>query len=198
MRLPEGDLPVFAGDGTSKSDQHQVVADVQPVDLDEHQVHGPAASQSSACAAVQVGSVTSWPSNCAPAGDARLIDNLIDRRFDPRQAWKLDDADKVERLLLNQEAPGVAVSILKGLDEMLTVNRLGLPAKLRRSLACINSIENIMRTVHRVCRNVKRWRNAAMALRWTAAGMMEAAKGFRRLKDYKCISRNSIGQLVPG
>ena len=40
-------------------------------------------------------------------------------------------------------------------------------------------------TVRRVCRNVKRWRNAAMALRWTAAGMMEAAKGFRRLKAYK-------------
>ena len=39
-----------------------------------------------------------------------------------------------------------------------------------------------MGTVRRVCRNVKRWRNAAMALRWTAAGMMEAAKGFRRLK----------------
>ena len=40
-------------------------------------------------------------------------------------------------------------------------------------------------TVRRVCRNVKRWRNTAMALRWTAAGMMEAAKGFRRLKGYK-------------
>ena len=39
--------------------------------------------------------------------------------------------------------------------------------------------------MRRVCRNVKRWRNAAMALRWTAAGMMEAAKGFRRLKAYK-------------
>jgi hypothetical protein len=39
--------------------------------------------------------------------------------------------------------------------------------------------------VRRVYRNVKRWRNAAMALRWTAAGMMEAAKGFRRLKAYK-------------
>jgi hypothetical protein len=36
---------------------------------------------------------------------------------------------------LDQEAPGVAASILEGLDEMLTVNRLGLPAKLRRSLA---------------------------------------------------------------
>ena len=42
-----------------------------------------------------------------------------------------------------------------------------------------------MGTVRRVCRNVKRWRNAGMALRWTAAGMMEAVKGFRRLKAYK-------------
>ena len=50
-----------------------------------------------------------------------------------RQAWELDDADKAERLMrnlarrLDQEAPGVAASILEGLDEMLTVNRLGLP-----------------------------------------------------------------------
>src|ERR1700687_1186203 len=108
-----------------------------------------------------------------------------------RQAWELDDADKAERLLrnlarrLDKEAPGVAASILEGLDEMLTVNRLGLPAQLRRSLACTNSIENVMGTVRGVCRNVKRWRNAAMALRWTAAGMLEAAKGFRRLKAYK-------------
>jgi putative transposase len=110
-----------------------------------------------------------------------------------RQAWELEDADKAERLLrnlarrLDQEAPGVAVSILEGLDEMLTVNRLKLPAKLRRSLACTNSIENMMGTVRRVCRNVKRWRNTAMALRWTAAGMMEAAKGFRRLKAYRLL-----------
>src|SRR5665648_481583 len=108
-----------------------------------------------------------------------------------RQAWELDDAEKAERLLRNlarrleQDAPGVAASILEGLDEMLTVNRFGLPAKLRRSLACTNSIENMMGTVRRVCRNVKRWRNAAMVLRWTAAGMLEAAKGFRRLKAHK-------------
>jgi hypothetical protein len=68
---------------------------------------------------------------------------------------------------------------------MLTVNRLALPAPLRRSLACTNAIENMLGTVRRVCRNVKRWRNATMALRWTAAGMMEAVKGFRRLKAYK-------------
>jgi len=126
--------------------------------------------------------------------------NVIDRLPKPlhasvrkalRQAWELEDADKAERLLRNlarrieQEAPGAAASILEGLDEMLTVNRLGLPAQLRRSLACTNSIENVMGTVRRVCRNVKRWRNAAMALRWTAAGLLEAAKGFRRLKAHK-------------
>lgn len=108
-----------------------------------------------------------------------------------RQAWELDDADKAERLVRNLarrlegEARGVAASILEGLDEMLTVNRLGLPAQLRRSLACTNSIENMMGTVRRVCRNVKRWQNTDMVLRWTAAGMMEAAKGFRRLKAHK-------------
>jgi len=111
-----------------------------------------------------------------------------------RQAWELDDADKAERLLrnlarrLDQAAPGVGASILEGLDEILTVNRLGLPPPLRRSLACTNGIENMMGTVRRVCRNVKRWRHAAMALRWTAAGMLEAAKGFRRLKAHKNLS----------
>jgi putative transposase len=105
-----------------------------------------------------------------------------------RQAWELDDADKAEKLLRNlartleREAPGVAGAILEGLDEILTVVRLGLPKELRRSLACTNIIENIMGSVRRVCRNVKRWRDASMALRWTAAAMLEAAKGFRRLK----------------
>jgi len=105
-----------------------------------------------------------------------------------RQAWELDDAEKAEKLLRNlsrtleRQAPGVAGSILEGLDEILTVVRLGLPKELRRSLACTNIIENIMGSVRRVCRNVKRWRDAGMALRWTAAAMLEAVKGFRRLK----------------
>ena len=108
-----------------------------------------------------------------------------------RQAWEHDDADKAEKLLRNlaqrleRDAPGVSKSILEGLDEILTVTRLGLPAELRRSLACTNIIENMMGTVRRVSRNVKRWSSASMALRWTAAAMLEAKKGFRRLKAYK-------------
>ena len=108
-----------------------------------------------------------------------------------RQAWEIDDAGKAEQLLRNlarrleKDWEGVSASILEGLDEMLTVTRLGLPAELRRSLACTNIIENVMGTVRRVCRNVKYWRSPSMALRWTGAAMQEAAKGFRRLKAHK-------------
>ena len=108
-----------------------------------------------------------------------------------RQAWELDDADKAEKLIRNlarrleREAPGVSASILEGIDEILTVVRLGLPTQLRRSLACTNIIENMNGTIRQVCRNVKRWQDASMALRWTSAAMLEAAKGFRRLKAYK-------------
>ena len=108
-----------------------------------------------------------------------------------RQAWQQDDAAKAERLLRNlarrleHDAPGVSGSILEGLDEILTVIRLGLPPQLRHSLACTNAIENAIGTVRTVQRNVKRWRNAEMALRWTAAGLLEAQKTFRRLKAYR-------------
>ena len=84
---------------------------------------------------------------------------------------------------LDKEWPGIAATILEGMDEILCVVRL--PKELRRSLACTNIIENMNGTIRQVTRNVKRWRDGSMALRWTAAGMMEAKKGFRRLIAYK-------------
>src|SRR5216684_4291822 len=88
-----------------------------------------------------------------------------------RQVWELDDADKAEKLLRNlarrleRDWSGVAGSILEDIEEILTVTRLGLPDQLRRSLACTNMIENVMSTVRRVCRNVKRWNSPSMAMR---------------------------------
>jgi putative transposase len=118
-----------------------------------------------------------------------------------RQAWELSDAAKAEKLLrnlarrLDHDAPGVSGSILEGLDEILTVSRLGLPAELRRSLACTNIIENMNGTIRRVCRNVKRWKDASMALRWTGAAMREAAKAPET--DLTAIS-NSAPPADPG
>jgi len=71
-------------------------------------------------------------------------------------------------------------------------------------LACTNIIENMNGTIRQVTRNVKRWRDASMALRWTAAGMMEAKKGFRRLMAYKqlptlkaALLAHQAARLVP-
>ena len=68
---------------------------------------------------------------------------------------------------------------------MLTVVRLGLPRDLRRSLACTNVIENARGSVRRVTASGKRWRDAGMAMRWTATGRLEANRNFRRLKAHK-------------
>ena len=108
-----------------------------------------------------------------------------------RQAWELQrcgeggEADPQSRPAPRARRAWRSNSLLEGLDEILTVSRLSLPAELRRSLACTNIIENMMGTVRRVTRNVKRWSSSSMALRWTAAAMNEAKKGFRRLKAYK-------------
>jgi transposase-like protein len=122
----------------------------------------------------------------------RLPDSLRPSvRMALRQVWAMEDADKAEQMMQNlarrleKEAPGIAASILEGLDEILCVARMDLPHALRRSLCCTNIIENMNSTIRRVTRNVKRWRHAEMALRWAAAGMMEASKGFKRLKAYK-------------
>src|SRR5579863_8589651 len=75
-----------------------------------------------------------------------------------------------------------ATSLREGLDETLTVMRLGLTGTLRRTFATTNPIENMNGSLRRVARNVKRWRDEAMIRRWVALGIAEAQKGFRRVK----------------
>jgi putative transposase len=110
-----------------------------------------------------------------------------------RQAWELDDAEKAERLLRNlarsleREAPGVAAAILEGLDEILTVVRLGLSRELRRSLACTNIIENMLGSVQRRAIEASRQRLTSRQTRRTQSrgdntvgGCATLAHGFAR------------------
>jgi transposase-like protein len=79
----------------------------------------------------------------------------------------MEDAAKAEQRIRNlarrleTEWPGIAATILEGIDEILCVVRL--PKDLRRSLACTNIIENMNGTIRQVTRNVKRWRDASCA-----------------------------------
>jgi transposase-like protein len=81
--------------------------------------------------------------------------------------------------------PSAARSLEEGLEETLTVHRLGVAALLRKTLASTNPIESCLSTVERIAHRVKRWRAGNHALRWTATGLLEAEKKFRRVKGYR-------------
>jgi transposase-like protein len=81
-----------------------------------------------------------------------------------------------------------AGSLREGMEETLTVLKLGLSESLRRSLATTNAIENLIGTIRRVSRNVKRWKNPSMIRRWSALGVVTAEKKFRRIKGYRQMS----------
>ena len=90
---------------------------------------------------------------------------------------------------LQEDHPGAAASLREGLEQTLTVKAMGLGATLERSLSTTNPIENLNGRVVDTSKRVKRWRNAKMILRWCAAGLSEAQKGFRRLRGYKNMPR---------
>ena len=105
-----------------------------------------------------------------------------------RRAYRATDVKMATRLLTNlaqrldEEYPSAAGSVREGLEETLTVLTLHLSARLQRSLTTTNAAESLLSRTRHVKRNVKRWRGGQMMLRWVAAGVLEAVKGFRRLK----------------
>jgi putative transposase len=85
---------------------------------------------------------------------------------------------------LDRTHPGAAASLREGLHETLTVLRLGVSPTLARTLRSTNAIESMISVCREHAANVKRWRDGQMALRWCAAGMIEAAKQFRRVNGH--------------
>ena len=112
----------------------------------------------------------------------------VERRM--REAYHtpsaLDAHARLEALAaeLGKTHPGAAASLREGLDETLTVLRLGVPPTLARTLRSTNAIESMISICREHAKNVKRWRDGQMALRWCAAGMLEAGKQFRRVNGH--------------
>ncbi len=84
--------------------------------------------------------------------------------------------------------PGAASSLREGMAETLTLTRLGIKGKLKQTLESTNPCESMIECVRRSSRNVKHLQSGDMALRWTAAGMLEAERQFRRIIGYKDLA----------
>jgi transposase-like protein len=132
----------------------------------------------------------------------------VERRM--RAAWHapsaLDAQAQLEALAreLDKTHPGAAASLREGMAETLTVLRLGVPPTLARTLHSTNPIESMIEICREHAGNVKRWQDGQMALRWCAAGMVEAGKQFRRVNGYlhlpalRAALRAEVARTVTG
>jgi transposase-like protein len=105
-----------------------------------------------------------------------------------RDAWTAGDAALAKRQLqrlassLQAKHPGAAASLREGLEETLTVHSLGITGTLYRTLRSTNPIENLNGLIAQHTRNVKRWKDGQMVLRWVASALADAAKRMRKLR----------------
>ena len=121
-----------------------------------------------------------------------------------KMAWGMTEYDKALQELrkvhdwlasINQEA---AASLGEGMEETLTINRLGLPAPLRRIFSSTNLIESCFSRAGDLCRNVKHWRDGNMARRWAASVLLDAQSRFRRIQAYSQLPQliNAMATLL--
>jgi len=140
---------------------------------------------------------------CVRHKEHNVMDHLPERdragvRRRLRAAWDDRDharaLDRLEALAteLERSHPGAAASLREGIAETLTLTRLGIDGSLKRTLASTNPIESMIECVRRPARNVKRWSSGEMALRWTAAGMPEAERQFRRIIGYPQLAKLAV------
>jgi putative transposase len=133
---------------------------------------------------------------CRLHKERNVVDHLPEAEHDwarrkLRAAWSLDDAEEAKRGLeglaraLDRKHPGAAGALREGLEETLTVTRLGITGSLLKTVFSTNPVESMIEIVRHHARNVKRWRDGQMALRWAAAGMETARQQFRRVKGYR-------------
>ena len=129
-----------------------------------------------------------------------VIDKLPDRRRTVaerrmRQAYHAESALKAKAELqalareLDNTHPGAAASLREGMTETLTILRLGVPPALARTLHSTNLAESMIEICREHSKNVRRWRDGTMALRWCAAGMLEAGRQFRCVNGHLHLPR---------
>lgn len=111
-----------------------------------------------------------------------------------RSAWALTDPQlgrqRLEQLAseLDRTWPDAGRSLREGLEDTLTLMRLGITGQLAKTLSSTNPCESMIEIVRYTQRNVKRWRDGDMRKRWTAAGMLVAEQQFRRIIGYRDLA----------
>ena len=126
-----------------------------------------------------------------PERDRPAIKRRLRRAWADTDHGRALDALRVLAAELDRSHPGAA-SLREGMEETLTLTRLGIRGSLKQTLESTNPCESMIECVRRSARNVKRWQSGDMALRWTAAGMLEAERQFRRIIGYRDLAKLAL------
>ncbi len=140
---------------------------------------------------------------CIRHKERGVLDHFAERDRPPirmrlRRLWADDDHGRALASLqalaseLERSHPGAAASLREGMEETITVARLGVKGRLKRTLQSTNPCESMLETVRHTGRNVKRWQSGDMCLRWTAAGMLEAERQFRRVIGHADLAKLAL------
>ena len=136
---------------------------------------------------------------CTQHKQKNVLDHLPERdrpavKARLRRAWKDTNYQSALQQLntlaleLDHAHPGAAASLREGMEETLTVTRLGITGKLKLTLQSTNPCESMISTVRVIQRNVKNWSSGDMCLRWTASGMLEAETRFRKVQGHRGLA----------
>ena len=91
---------------------------------------------------------------------------------------------------LNDVNLDAARSLEEGLEETLTLHRLGVFGVLGRSLKTTNCIESIFGQVENCCGKVSNWKNSSQKQRWLATSLLDVEPRLRKIQGYR-----HLGQL---
>ena len=86
----------------------------------------------------------------------------------------------------NQSAAG---SLAEGLDETLTLHRLGVYGVLGRSLKTTNGLESINALIEERCAKVDHWQNSSQRHRWLATALLDIEPRLRKVMGYRHMPR---------
>jgi transposase-like protein len=140
---------------------------------------------------------------CQRHKERNVLEQLPERdrpalRTKLRAAWALEDHALARSRLelvaaeLDGSWPDAGRSLREGLDETLTLIRLGIGGQLAKTLASTNPCESMIEIVRHIARNVKSWQSGDMRLRWSAAGMLEAERQFRKIIGYRDLAKLAL------
>ncbi len=111
------------------------------------------------------------------------------------KAYRQEDYNQAKKDLrliiedLKTDNMSASRSLQEGLEETLTLHRLGLYDDFARSFSTTNAIENLNSQIEKYLRKVKHWKTSSQRYRWVASALCEIEQKMHKVHNYRKLSQ---------